>query len=341
MDSRLTYVSLADSMADRVRCLAADSECCPVLIDRSADDRTWLVCAVRDNGPLEYRLTEPGTGRTKPLLLNRPDLQTHRMPSLRDFTCVASDGLHLTGYSLAPLTGSAPWPTVLMVHGGPGGRDLWRFHAEAQYLAALGYASIHLNYRGSTGFGRRFRLLANGEWGRKMQSDLYDAIAAAISSGLADPDRIAFFGASYGGYAALLAAITRPDLLRCAVAISPLTDLVSLAFEPPPYWRPLAGALQRQILGDAEKSAVATEASVRERSPSHLLGPGTAPLLIAHGVRDPRVSVTQIDAFVDRCTVMGVPVRYLRFPDEGHHVHAAENRLKLFAEIDSFFGGAL
>jgi dipeptidyl aminopeptidase/acylaminoacyl peptidase len=339
MDSRLIQVPLTSAMAERIGMLDTGPGQANALVDRSCDDSVWLIGVVHDNGPLEYRQWEPATGRTRSLLLNRPDLKEYRMPSLREFSCVAGDGLPLTGYLLTPLSGTGPWPTVVMVHGGPGGRDLWRFHADAQYLAALGYASIHLNYRGSAGLGRRFRVAANGEWGRKMQTDLYDAVRFAIAERVADAERIAFFGFSYGGYAALLAATSRPDMLRCAVAVSPPTDLASLALDPPPYWRPLAGALRRQILGaaevaDADMSAV--QRAVRDRSPRTLLSARTVPLLIAQGALDPRVPVADIDQFVERCRSLGVPVRYLRFPDEGHNIRAAGNRLQLFAEIESF-----
>lgn len=246
---------------------------------------------------------------------------------------------------MRPRSGTPPYPTVVLVHGGPASRDLWRFHADAQYLASLGYLSLHVNYRGSKGFGAAFRMAGYGEWGGLMQQDLYDAVASGVTSGLVDPARVAFCGASYGGYAALLAACTRQDLVRCAIAISPPCDLVSFTERPPAYWQPLAVLLRRQVLGarDGDQAQdgdgdgrCLDERVLRRRSPAQALDASCAPLLLAHGVRDPRVPVAEVDRFADRARDLGVPVRYLRFADEGHHVRSNPNRQTLFTEIERF-----
>jgi len=310
-----------------------------VLVDRSADDRRWLVVDVHDDGPIAYRLVRTdaggGTPRSTPVLVNRPALAGRRLPGLEEFRVTAGDGLPLPGYAMRPLGARGPLPTVVLVHGGPAGRDLHRFHAEAQYLASLGYASLHVNYRGSRGFGRAFRLAGNGEWGGRMQQDLYDAVREGIRRGLVDPGRVAFLGSSYGGYAALLAACTRPGLVRCAAAISAPSDLVALAENPPAYWQPLALPLRRQILGPTG-AAGPDAGALRARSPQHALDASCAPLLLAHGARDPRIPVAEADRFAKKAITLGVPVRYLRFPDEGHHVTSDRNRTVLYRAIEEF-----
>jgi dipeptidyl aminopeptidase/acylaminoacyl peptidase len=332
MGQRLSFHPLAPRLAPAVSRLAALGQDAAVVIDRSADDRTWLTVRVRDDGPICYDRYLPATAEARQLFTNRPGLEGTPLSRLEDFRFTAGDGLEIPGYLMRPAEAAEPLPTVVLVHGGPAGRDYWRFHAEAQYLAELGYLTLHVNYRGSRGFGTDFRLAGDGEWGRRMQQDLYDAVDAAVERGLADPRRVAFFGGSYGGYTALLAACTRPDLVRCAVAVSPPCDLVAFTETPPAYWQPLSGLLRRQILG---RDGLDRE-ELERRSPAHALTSDCAPLLIAHGVRDPRVPVTDIDAFVAKAEAADVPVRYLRFDDEGHHVVANGNRRTLFHEIETF-----
>jgi len=335
MDQRLRYHGLTERARAAVASLAATGEHSAVVIDRSADDRTWLIVYVHDDGPIAYHSYDPLTAKADPLFVNRPDLYGHELSRLEDFCLTAGDGRALSGYAMRPRTGTPPFPTVVLVHGGPASRDYWRFHADAQYLASLGYLSLHVNYRGSKGFGSEFRMAGHGEWGGRMQEDLYDAVAHGVSAGLGDPGRVVFFGASYGGYASLLAACTRPDLVRCAVAISPPCDLVSFTAQPPPYWQPLAVLLRRQVLGDRDGRPLGEEALAR-RSPLQALDTACAPLLLAHGVRDPRVPVAEIDRFAGRARDLGVPVAYLRFEDEGHHIRGNANRRTLFDRVEHF-----
>lgn len=335
MGQRPSYTALSPSRREIVRRLAPTATESPAVVDRSADDRTWLLVGVRDDGPLDYRVFEPASGRSQQVLLNRPELAGYELPKLEDLRFTASDGVELSGYMMRPLHREPPLPTVVMVHGGPNGRDYWRFNADAQYFASLGYLSLHVNYRGSRGFGREFRLAGNGEWGGRMQDDLYDAVAHAVASELAAPDRIAFFGASYGGYASVFAACTRPALVRCAVAISAPCDLVSFALDPPPYWQPLSPTLRRQILV-ARDGRRLDRASLERRSPVHVVDGSCSPLLVAHGARDPRVPVADVDKFVKRAQARGVSIRYQRFEDEGHHLRSNRNIETFFHQIETF-----
>lgn len=330
--AHLRQIPLDEGMAAALRGLTAGRATEPVVLDRSADDSVWLAGVVRDDGPLEYLRYHPGTGATTPLFVNRPDLAAFPLPRLTPIEYEATDGLRIDGYRLTPSEG--PAPTIVIVHGGPAGRDYWRFHAEAQYLASLGFASLHLNFRGSRGRGRAFRLAGHGEWGGRMQQDLYDGVEFGVGQGLVDAERVGFMGGSYGGYAALQAATTRPDLVRCAIAISPQCDLVRLATNSPGFFGPIAGTLRRQLLGDADPAEA--ESLLAQRSPYHRLTGSCPPLLIAHGVRDTRIPVSEVDAFVARARDLGVPTTYLRFADEGHLIRSNPNRALLFNEIESF-----
>jgi dipeptidyl aminopeptidase/acylaminoacyl peptidase len=335
MDQRLRHHFLSPARPEVAARLAATPDRSTVIVDRSADDQVWLIGDVHDSSPLRYYRYEPAIGRSQQLIVNRPGLVGRPLARLEDFCFTASDGRAITGYAMRPPAARTPLPGVMLIHGGPAGRDIWRFHAEAQYLASLGYLSLHVNYRGSRGFGTEFRRAGNGEWGGRMQHDLYEAVAHAVAAGLLDPARVAFFGASYGGYAALLAACTRHDLVRCAIAISAPCDLVSFAARPPAYWRPLAGALRDQILRTADGRPV-EQAVLERRSPTRVLNGRCAPVLLAHGARDPRVPVAEADAFTDRATGVGTAVRYLRFGDEGHLVRSQHNREVLYREVSKF-----
>ncbi|MBM2614785.1 S9 family peptidase [Actinoplanes sp. LDG1-06] len=335
MDQRLRYQPLTARAADRVaERLRPGDDGTPVLTGRSHDDRVWLVSTVHSDGPLRHGLVRAGEAE-QVVAHNRPELVGAGLPGLRDFPFVASDGRPLTGYLLRPGEADGPLPTVVLVHGGPIARDTWRFHAEAQYLAALGYQSLHINFRGSAGFGAAFRLSGYGEWGGRMQQDLYDAVVHGVELGLVDRARVAFLGSSYGGYAALLAACTRPDIVRGAIAVSPPCDLVRFAAEPPAYWRPLVRQLRRQVLQTADGRPV-ERSRLDQRSPMSAVGPGSAPMLIAHGARDPRIPIADVTGFVGHARDLGVPVTFLRFDDEGHVIHADANRARLYREIAAF-----
>jgi dipeptidyl aminopeptidase/acylaminoacyl peptidase len=338
MGQRLQHhplTSLTAGAIHRMAATAAATTDTTVVVDRSADDQTWLTVAVHDDRPIQYQRFEPASGRREPVFSNRPGLAGFILPSLKDLSFAASDGLRLTGYAMRPATGTPPFPTVVLVHGGPAGRDLWRFYADAQYLAALGYYTLHVNYRGSRGFGVEFEQAGHGEWGGRMQQDLYDAVAHAVRDGTADPERVVFFGTSYGGYAALLAACTRPDITRAAVAVSAPTNLISLTRKPPPYWQTLSVLLHRQIIQRTDGEQI-EEATLRSRSPAHVVDRSCAPVLLVHGERDPRVPIAETDAFAAAAARLGNQLTYLRFADEGHHVRSNPNRRALFTAIEDF-----
>jgi dipeptidyl aminopeptidase/acylaminoacyl peptidase len=168
-----------------------------------------------------------------------------------------------------------------------------------------------------------------------MQQDLYDAVASAATEGLVDRRRVVFFGASYGGYAALLAACSRPDIVRAAVAIGAPTDLLALAHRPPSYWQPLGVLLHRQITRRSDGQTVG-DAVLRSRSPAHVIDKSCAPVLLAHGVRDPRVPIALVDEFAATARGIGVQMRYLRFVDEGHYINSSSNRQAFFTAIEEF-----
>jgi dipeptidyl aminopeptidase/acylaminoacyl peptidase len=243
-----------------------------------------------------------------------------RLPPRLPFSVRTHDGETLSGYLTRP-SGTPPWPAVLLVHGGPWLRDRAGFDASAQWLASLGALVVQVNFRGSTGRGRRFLDAGNGEWGGLMQSDLADTLEHVIHEGLALGDRIAVMGDSYGGYAALMAAVWEGPPIRCAVATSAPTDLVEFL-----SWtrssRPVVGGVYRRRIGDER-----TEGErLARRSPLARAARLRVPVLLAHGARDARVPVNQTRRFIEALRESGHQPEVMILHDEGHRIHQPTNR---------------
>jgi dipeptidyl aminopeptidase/acylaminoacyl peptidase len=251
---------------------------------------------------------------------------------MEPFSYRARDGLTIHGYlSFPPGLGRTGLPAVVNVHGGPWARDAWGFDPEAQWLANRGYLCVQVNYRGSTGYGKRFVNAGNREWGGRMQDDLVDAVRWVAGRGHADPSRIAICGGSYGGYAALAGAAFTPEVFRCAVDIFGPSNLRTLIDSVPPYWRPMV-AQYRVRVGDPE-----TEADfLWSRSPLSCVDRIRIPLLIAQGANDPRVRQAESERIVAALREKGVPHEYLLFPGEGHGFAKPENRLRFYARVERF-----
>ncbi len=217
------------------------------------------------------------------------------------------------------------------VHGGPWHRDTWGYDPESQWLANRGYAVLQVNFRGSTGFGKDFLNAGDKEWGGKMHDDLVDAVQWAIDQGTADPDRIAIYGGSYGGYAALVGATFTPDLFKCAVDIVGPSNLITFIETIPPYWSTYLTMLHRRV-GNPD-----TETDfLRSRSPLFHVDQIKIPMLIAQGANDPRVKQSESEQVVAAMKQKGIDHEYLLFPDEGHGFAKPENRLKFYAAAERF-----
>jgi dipeptidyl aminopeptidase/acylaminoacyl peptidase len=251
---------------------------------------------------------------------------------MEPFTFTARDGLVVHGYvTFPPGLGRSGLPAVLNVHGGPQTRDMWGFNSEAQWLANRGYLCVQVNYRGSTGYGKAFTAAGDREWGGKMHDDLVDAVSFVVAQGWADPARVAIYGGSYGGYAALVGAAFTPDVFCCAVDIVGPSNLKTLLETIPPYWAPAAAALYRRVghpVDDAD--------FLWSRSPLSRAGDIKIPLLIAQGANDPRVKQAESEQIVAALTEARIEHEYMLFPDEGHGFAKPENRIKFYTAAERF-----
>jgi dipeptidyl aminopeptidase/acylaminoacyl peptidase len=329
---RSEYLVLDPSVADDVTAIRALHPGDPVFTGADDSDMTWLVAFTNDSGPIPYYAYDRVGKAGRFLFENRPALAQYELASMEPFSFTARDGLTVHGYAtFPPGADRSGLPTVIDVHGGPWARDAWGFNPEAQWLANRGYLCVQVNYRGSTGYGKAFVNAGDREWGGRMQDDLTDAVAFVTGQGWADPKRVAIYGGSYGGYAALAGATFTPELYCCAVDIVGPSNLKTLIETIPPYWAPMIAQFHRRV-GDP-----ATDADfLWSRSPLSRVSEIRIPLLIAQGANDPRVKQAESEQIVAALKEAGIDYEYLLFPDEGHGFAKPENRLKFYAAAERF-----
>lgn len=290
-----------------------------------------------DTASGEYALIDRDSAAVKHLFVQHKALNEVKLQPLEPVKFPARDGLVLNGYltrPAVPAAGGKP-PIVLVIHGGPYWRDTWGFIPEHQWLANRGYAVLSINYRGSTGFGKAFITAADHEWGGKMHDDLIDGLDWALAQGVGDPDRVGFYGGSYGGYSALMAATKTPERFTCIVDLFGVSSLITLMATIPPYWTPWF-RVWKERLGDPDTSQ--GHAFLLDRSPINHLERATKPILIAQGMMDVRVVPAESEQMVKALTDRGVPVTYITFADEGHGFVRPENRLAFAAVTEAFLG---
>jgi dipeptidyl aminopeptidase/acylaminoacyl peptidase len=278
------------------------------------DGRRALVYVEHDTASAEYALYERRTRGLRRLFKARARLDGLPLRPLEPVVMPARDGLQIPGYLTLPEAGARNVPLVLVIHGGPYARDEWGLDTTHQWLANRGYAVLSVNYRGSTGFGKAFVTAADREWGGRMHDDLIDAVAWAVARGIADPGRVGFYGASYGGYAALTAATKTPDVFACIVDIFGVANLLTFMAAIPPYWRPWF-SVWKQRLGDPDTDT--GRAFLVERSPLTHIDRAFRPILIAQGLEDVRVTRAESEQIVAALRRRQVPVTYITFRDEG------------------------
>jgi dipeptidyl aminopeptidase/acylaminoacyl peptidase len=256
---------------------------------------------------------------------------------MEPFSYTARDGLQVHGYvTFPPGVERSALPAVLLVHGGPWVRDVWGYSDMTQWLANRGYVCVQVNYRGSTGYGKAFLNAGDREWAAAMHDDLLDGVAHVVEQGWVDPDRVAIFGGSYGGYAALVGAAFTPERFRCAVDIVGPSNLMTLLESIPEYWAPMRAMLYRRV-GNPE-----TERDMLwERSPLSRAESISIPLLIAQGANDPRVKQAESEQIVAAMKQHRLPVTYALFPDEGHGFARPVNNIAFFAITEAFLSAHL
>ena len=332
LKDRMTYVVLDPSVQDDLKAIRGLHPGDPMFLGRDEADQTWLVGFNVDAGSLTFYLYDRASKSGRLLFEARPALSSYTLAAMEPFSFTARDGLEIHGYvTFPPGPGRSSLPAVLDVHGGPQVRDSWGYNPEAQWFANRGYLCVQVNYRGSTGYGKAFVAAGDREWGGKMHDDLIDAVSYITGQGWADPSRVAIYGGSYGGYAALVGAAFTPGVFRCAVDIVGPSNLKTLLETIPPYWAPMIAQLYRRV-GNPETDAE----FLWSRSPLSRARDIKIPLLIAQGANDPRVKQAESEQIVAALTEAGIEHEYLLFPDEGHGFAKPENRIRFYTAAERF-----
>jgi dipeptidyl aminopeptidase/acylaminoacyl peptidase len=301
---------------------------------RTKDEQLWLMSGGSDTEPGETYLFDR---KTKKLTLQyriREKLVREQMAAMKPVRYKSVDGLQIPAYLTLPKGVAAKnLPAIVTPHGGPWGRDVWSYSSMTQFLANRGYAVLSMNFRGSTGYGKKFLNAGNKEWGQKMQDDVTWGVKYLVAEGIADAKRIGIMGGSYGGYATLAGVAFTPDVYAAAVSIVGPSNLITLLNSIPPYWEP-ARKLFYERMGDPNTPE--GKAQLERQSPLNSAAKIKTPLLVVQGANDPRVNKAESDQIVIALRDRGFPVEYLVAPDEGHGFARPVNNMAMFATAEKF-----
>jgi dipeptidyl aminopeptidase/acylaminoacyl peptidase len=299
------------------------------------DERLWLVNAMSDTEPGETYLFERKTHKLTLQYRVREKLPRESLAEMKSISYKSSDGLEIPAYMTLPkgIPGKS-LPTIIFPHGGPWGRDVWGYNGYAQFFANRGYAVLSMNFRGSTGYGKKFLDAGNKEWGRKMQDDVTWGVRYLVDEGIADPKRVGIFGGSYGGYATLAGVTVTPDLYAAAVELFGPSNLITLLESIPPYWESIRAMFYKRM---GDPTTPEGKAMLIERSPLTSAAKIKTPLMIAQGANDARVNHAESEQIVIALRDRGFPVEYLLIPDEGHGFARPVNNMATVMATEKFF----
>lgn len=336
---RSKWVALSDDLKEDLKYLEDFNDGDYGVYMRSVDDKTWIIAYDSPKEFLKYYKFDRNERKAEFLVSSKPAFDDVQLSNMYPIEITSRDGNKLVSYLTIPSeidnNGStdSPAPMVLLVHGGPWGRDGFGFNGMHQWLANRGYVVLSVNFRGSTGFGKEFINIAAEEWAGNMHNDLIDAVDWAVDKGIANKDKVAIMGGSYGGYATLVGMTFTPDVFACGVDIVGPSNLETLLNTIPPYWKSIRDLFVYHI-GDPDTPE--GKALLNERSPLTYVDSIQKPLLIGQGANDPRVKQSESDQIVEAMNQRSIPVTYVVYPDEGHGFARPENNLSFFAVTEMF-----
>lgn len=303
-----------------------------VFSDANKDEDKFIVRTYSDKSRGAYYFYDLTNDKLEKVADVSPWLDENNMADMQPIQYTSRDSLTIHGYLTLPKgRESKNLPVVINPHGGPWYRDTWGFNPEIQFLANRGYAVLQMNFRGSTGYGKEFWLKSVKQWGRTMQNDITDGVNWLIEQGIADKEKIAIYGGSYGGYATLAGLTFTPDVYACGVDYVGVSNMFTFMNTIPPYWEPMRPMLY-ELVGHPETDS----ALLAEVSPVFHADKISVPLFIAQGANDPRVNKDESDQMVEALKNRGIDVEYMVKDNEGHGFHNEENRFDFYRAMEKF-----
>jgi dipeptidyl aminopeptidase/acylaminoacyl peptidase len=344
---RNEWLPLGNAVKADIEALNAQVKGQWTVASRDDADSLWVVQVDEITKPVAFVLYDRKSRKLSPLFVTRPALEGKPLAPMFGVEIKARDGMTLPSFLTLPVGASPdggarpakPLPMILNVHGGPWAQDTFGYNSEAQWMANRGYAVLQVNYRGSTGFGKKFVEAATHEFAGKMHDDLIDAVKWAVDGGIAIPDKVAIYGGSYGGYATLVGLTFTPTAFACGVDIVGPSSLVSLIESFPEYWKPFMESSWYRRVGNPAKPE--EREHLLSRSPITRIDQVQRPILVAQGANDPRVTKKESDQMVAGLVARKSPVTYVLYADEGHGFARPENRVSFYAISEGFLAKCL
>ncbi|MEK5331386.1 S9 family peptidase [Lysinibacillus sp. FSL W8-0992] len=305
--------------------------------DYNKEMTKFIVSVSSDTVYGKYYYYDSTTDEMTELATLSPWLKSEELAEMHPVSYKSRDGLTINGYLTLPKNKEAKdLPLIVNPHGGPWARDMWGFNPEVQLLANRGYAVLQVNFRSSTGYGKEFLQAGNKQWGLKIQDDITDGVQWAIDQGIADPDRIGIYGASFGGYATLAGIAFTPDLYAAAVDYVGVSNIFTLLDTVPPYWETMRNMFYERVGHPETDKELLTAVS-----PVFHVDKIKTPLFVAQGANDPRVNQAESDQIVEALRARGVDVEYMLKENEGHGFQNEENRIEFYNAMVKFFDSHL
>jgi dipeptidyl aminopeptidase/acylaminoacyl peptidase len=302
------------------------------IVDKDLLEEKLIVRSYTDKTPGAFYLYHPSSKKLTKLSDVNPDIMASQMCEMKPVSYQSRDGLTIRGYITFP-KGKSPvnLPVVVIPHGGPTTRDSWGFDEEVQFLANRGYAVFQPNFRGSSGYGKKFWIAGFKQWGNSVQNDITDGVKWLIERKIADKKRIAIYGSNFGGFSALYGLCFHPDLYACGVSYSGLINLFTYIKDVPSYYKPIMQMYYERV-GNPEKDAD----YFRTVSPVFNISKIKDPVLIAQGAKDPRANINEVNEFVRKLKNRNVPITYILKENEGYYFKSQENRIEFYSELEKF-----
>ena len=302
------------------------------MVDLSKDETKAIIISYSDKSRGTYYYYDIENDILSELAELSPWINENYMSEMKPISYQSRDGLTIHGYLTLPVNSDGKkLPVIINPHGGPWARDYWGFNSEVQFFANRGYAVLQMNFRGSVGYGREFWEISFKEWGKTMQDDITDGVNWLIEEGIADKNKIAIYGASYGGYATLAGLAFTPDLYACGVDYVGVSNIFTLLETLPPYWE-LGRQMMYEMIGNPETEKELLKAA----SPLFHADKIKAPLFIAQGANDPRVKKSESDQIVEALKNRGIDVPYMVKDNEGHGFSNEENKFEFYEAMEKF-----